>query len=229
MSDASSDASLDTRIAEMTTKMQEYFLSYEPAQWRLILWIVQQVAQGRPLPPAQVDQRIAELGIAPDAAHQTVREITEQDADGNIVGAFGLSQSRDHPHRLSVAGVSLSAWCALDTLFLPALLHQTITIESPSPVTQQPMRLRVSPTQVEEVSPASAVVSFVVLDPRREDLTSVEAIWGAFCYNIHFFTTRDEAQRWIAGRKDFAILTVDEGFAWERQVWSKVVLDLYAE
>lgn len=218
----------DPRVADSATKMQAYFLQYEPAQWRLIVWIVRQVAQGRPLTPEQVDQHIAELGIAPDAAHQSLWEVTERDAAGNIVGAFGLSQS-DHPHRVVVAGVPLSAWCAMDTLFLPALLQQTITIESPSPVTHQPIRLQVSPTRVEEVSPASAVVSFVLADPSRATLTSVEAIWGAFCDNIHFFATRDEAEQWIAGRDDLTILTVDESFAWERQVWSKVLPDLYAE
>jgi hypothetical protein len=50
-----------------------------------------------------------------------LRQVTERDAHDQIVGALGLSL-QDHPHRLSVNGVSLSAWCADDTLFLPAIL-----------------------------------------------------------------------------------------------------------
>lgn len=219
----------DPRVDDMTTKMQDYLLEYEPAQARLLLWVLRQVAHGRPLAPEQVNQRIAELGLAPDAAHQSLRELTEQDARGQIIGALGLSLSQnDHPHRVSVNGVPLSAWCAMDTLFLPALLQQTITIESPSPVTNQIIRLRVRPEQVEEVIPASAVVSQVIVDPRRENLTTVEAVLSAFCQHIHFFGARDEAELWANGRDDIAILTVDEGFALERQVWSKVFPDLYA-
>lgn len=30
------------------------------------------------------------------------------------------------------------------------------------------------------------------------------------------------------GRDDIVLLTVEEGFAWERQVWSRVFPDLYA-
>ena len=187
------------------------------------------MAQGRPLTAEQVDHHIAELGVAPDAAHQTLRELTERDAHGQIVGAMGLSLSlNDHPHRLSVNGVSLSAWCAMDTLFLPTLLQQTVTVESPSPVTHTIVRLRLSPERVEEVSPASAVVSRVIVDPRRENLTSVEAVLSTFCHHIHFFASHEEARQWANDRDDIAILTADEGFALERQIWSKVFPDLYA-
>lgn len=219
-----SDTQRDPRVAGMAEKMQEYFLSYEPTQWRLILWVVRQVAQGRPLSAEQVNHRIAELEIAPETAHQILRQSTEQDADGAIVGAFGLSQC-DHPHRVTVAGVSLSAWCALDSLFLPGLLQQTLTIESLSPVTHQPVHLGVSPTRVEAVNPLSAVVSFALADPSRQDLASVEAILGTYCANIHFFATRDEAEQWIAGREELTVLTVDEAFAWQRRVWSQVLPD----
>jgi alkylmercury lyase len=152
-----------------------------------------------------------------------LREVTERDAQDQIVGAMGLSL-QDHPHRLSVNGVALSAWCAEDTLFLPAILRQPVTVASPSPVSGELIRLRVSSERVEEVSPAGAVVSLVLVDPSREHMASVEAIWSAFCNHIHFFVTRDEAEQWATGRDDIAILSVDEGFAWQRPVWSKVLL-----
>ena len=59
---------------------------------------------------------------------------------------MGLSL-RDTVHRFTVAGVRLSAWCALDTLFLPAVLDQTATIASASPVTGGQVRLTVSPRE----------------------------------------------------------------------------------
>jgi alkylmercury lyase len=213
----------DTRVDAMARELQERLLEYGSDHLRLLLQVMRELSHGRPLSAEWVDQRIAELGIAPDAAHQFLREVTERDAHDQIVGAMGLSL-QDHPHRLSVDGVSLSAWCAEDTLFLPAILQQTATIESPSPVSGRPIRLRVSPERVEEVSPAGAVVSLVLVDPSREHMASVEAIWSAFCSHIHFFATRDEAERWATGRDDIAILSVDEGFAWQRPVWSEVLL-----
>jgi alkylmercury lyase len=183
----------DPRLLEMNKKMQEYLLSYGPDR-RLLLQVIRQLAHGHPITMEQVDQSIADLGMARDQAHQFLREVTERDAADQIVGAMGLSLS-EHPHRLSVAGVSLSAWCALDTLFLPALLGQTVTIESPSPVTHHPIRLRVSPTRVEEVHPQAAVVSFILVDPSRENMASVEAIWSAFCTHVHFFATREEGEQ----------------------------------
>jgi alkylmercury lyase len=216
----------DPRILEMNKKMQEYLLAYGPDR-RLLLQVIRQLAHGQPITMEQVDKYIAGLGIARDQAHRFLREVTERDATDQIVGAMGLSLS-DHPHRLSVAGVSLSAWCALDTLFLPALLQQTATIESPSPVTHQPIRLRVSPTRVEEVIPEAAVVSFVLVNPSQENMASVQAIWSAFCTYIHFFASREEGERWASVRDDIVLLTVEEGFASEGQVWSRVFPELYA-
>jgi alkylmercury lyase len=217
----------DARVLETVKKMQEYLLAYGPDHTRLLLQVVRQLAHGHPITAEQVDRRIADLGIAQAEAHQFLREVTERDATDQVVGAMGLSLS-DHPHRVSVAGVSLSAWCAQDTLFLPALLQQTVTIESPSPVTHHPIRLRVSPERVEEVHPASAVVSSVLVNPNRENMTSVRAIWSTFCEHIHFFATREEGERWASVRDDIVLLTVEEGFAWGRQVWSRVFPDLYA-
>lgn len=218
----------DARIDDMTQRMQEFMFAYGADNTQLLLKIIRLLAHGRPLTPAQVEECIAELGIAPGAAHQFLREVTERDAADQIIGAMGLSLS-EHPHRLSVGGVSLSAWCAVDTLYLPAMLQQTITTTSPSPVTHQIIRLRVSPERVEEVNPTSAVVSFVLVDPHQENMASVQAIWGTFCHHIHFFAARDEAEQWVRakGRDDIVVLTVAEGFTRAGQVWSTLFPDLY--
>jgi alkylmercury lyase len=100
------------------------------------------------------------------------------------------------------------------------------TIASPSPMTHAMIRLRVRPERVEQVHPADAVISIVLVDPSHERVASVEAIWSAFCQHVHFFTTREEAKRWAAGREDIAILTVDEGFALGRRVWSDALVDI---
>lgn len=218
----------DARITESLKKIQEYRLEYGPDQRRLQLQVVRQLAHGHPITAEQVEHLIADLGIRSEEAHQFLREVTERDATDQIVGAMGLSLSHT-PHRLSVAGVSFSAWCALDTLFLPTMLQQTATIESRSSVTHHPVRLRVSPERVEEVDPEAAVVSYVLVDPSREHMASVQAMWSAFCTHVHFFASREEGEQWASGRDDIVLLTVDEGFAWGRQLWSRVFPDLYAD
>ena len=206
------------RAAEMIRKLTEAGgpFDYGPERSRLVVRVQRALAQGQPVIAEQVTRFAAEIGIAPDEADAFLQPVTERDEDDNIVGAFGLSLN-EHPHRVVLDGTRLSAWCAADTLFLPAVLGRSATVESPSPVSGQPIRLRVSPERVEEVSPAGTVVSIVIVDPAAADVGSVEAIWGTFCHQIFFFASREEAERWAAGREDIEILSVDEGFEVGRQ------------
>ncbi len=148
--------------------------------------------------------------------------MSERDTDDNIVGVMGLSLS-DHPHRFNVNGTRMSTWCAEDTLFLPAMLNRTATIESESPLSKEKVRLTVSADAVEEASPAGAMVSIVVIDPDKADISSTPAIWGTFCHHIFFFASRQEGEQWAAGRVDIEILSLDEGFELGKQIWSKVL------
>ena len=209
-------------VDDMARKLRERLQAYGPERLRLMLSVMRLLAHGRTLAAPEVDSLIAASGVAPADADAFLRQVTERDANDEIIGAMGLSLN-DHPHKLTVADAPLSAWCALDTLFLPSLLWRTATIESPSPVSQRPIRLRVSPERVEEVSQAGAVISIVIVDLNASDMGSVEAVWSAFCDHVHFFATRDEAERWAAPRDDIAILTVDEGFALGRRVWSTLL------
>jgi alkylmercury lyase len=207
------------RAEEMVRELtgDDRVLDYKPEQARLLVQVLRTLARGRPVSAQEIDVIAADLGWAPEAAHGFLRPLTERDAADAVIGVFpGLSLG-NHPHRLSVNGRQMSAWCAEDTLFLPALLGQTAMIESTSPLSRAPVRLTVSPDGVMEVYPPEAVLSIAVVDGDTR-LTSVEAIWMTFCQNIHFFATREEAVRWAAGRDDIAILTPDEGYELGRQL-----------
>jgi len=208
----------------MVQKMAEDLLDYGPGHSRLLLQVMRRLAGGNPVTGGEVEEIVSELGLTQEDAHPFLRKVTERNAEGQIVGIMGLSLN-DSPHRLQVNGVVLSAWCAEDTLFLPAMLQQTVTVESPSPLSKEKIRLTVSPERVEVVSPTSAVLSIVVVDPTEESMASVEAIWMTFCNHILFFASREEAERWAAGRPAtrIAVVTVDEGFDLGRQLWSKVL------
>ena len=214
----------NARATEMARKLANRggLLDYGQHLSRLLLEVLRSLANGRPVTGERVDQIVADIGIARDEADQFLKQISERDADDSIVGIMGLSLN-DHPHRFNVNGTRMSTWCAEDTLFLPAMLKQTATIESESPLTKEKIRLTVSADEVEESSPAGAVVSIVVIDPDKVDMSSAQAIWGTFCHRIFFFASREEGEQWAAGRDDIEILSLDEGFELGKQFWSKVL------
>lgn len=190
---------------------------------RLLVRVTRALAMGRPVAREQVDRLIADVDIARDDAQRFLGRVTERDPDDNIVGILGLSLN-ETPHRFDVDGERFSTWCALDTLFLPAVLDRPATVESQSPVSEQRVRVTVTPDRVEEVRPAGAVISFVVVDPENADLSSVATTWGTFCHHIFFFATRAEAVKWAAGRSDIEILSVEDAFDLGRQIASRLLL-----
>ncbi len=214
----------NTQAKEMMRKLIAGggLFDFGPDRSRLLIQVWRSLASGRPVSGDQVDRIVADIGIARDEAEQFLRQISERDADDSIVGIMGLSLN-DHPHRFNVNGTRMSTWCAEDTLFLPAMLKQTATVESESPLTKEKIRLTVSLEGVEESSPAGAVVSIVVIDPDKADMSSAPAIWGTFCHHIFFFASREEGEQWAAGRDNIDILSLDEGFELGKQLWSKVL------
>jgi hypothetical protein len=143
------------RAEEMVRELtgDDGVLDYTSEQARLLVQVVRTLARGRPVSAQEIDVIAAEFGWAPEAAHGFLRPLTERDAADAVIGVFpGLSLG-NHPHRLSVNGRQMSAWCAEDTLFLPALLGQTAMIESTSPLSRAPVRLTVSPDGVMKVHP----------------------------------------------------------------------------
>jgi alkylmercury lyase len=212
-----------TRVAETMMNLMEAGrpLDLGPDRSRLFVRLVRTLAQGQPIPSEQCDQIVAELAIAPDEAQRLLDEWSERDGDGNIVG-MGLTLN-ETPHQISVDESDLWAWCAEDTLFFPLVLQQTATIASASPLSGEQTRERVSPTRIEEVSPAGAVVSIPIVDPTEADMSSVDAIWNTFCHHSFFFPSRAEAEQWVAWRKDIEIVPVAEGFAIGHQMAARLL------
>jgi len=157
------------RAAEMVRELtrDDGVLDYMPEQARLLVQVLRTLARGRPVSVQQIDVIAVDLGWAPETAHGFLRPLTERDSADAIIGVFpGLSLS-DHPHRFSVNSRPMSAWCAEDTLFLPALLGQTAAIESTSPLSRAPVRLTVGPDGVLNVCPPEAVISIAIVDATR--------------------------------------------------------------
>ena len=210
------------RTDEMTKKLTEAvsLVDYGAERSRLLVQVWRALATGQPVTGQQVDEFVSELEIEAEDADQFLRQMTERDDDDRIAGIMGLSLN-DHPHKFTVDGKQLSTWCAADTLFLPAMLGQTATVESESPVSKQKVRLMVGPEGVQTPDPADAVISLVV--PEETNMTSVASIWMTFCQHIFFFTSQNEAQQWANGRDDIRIMSVEEGFELTKQLWAGVL------
>jgi alkylmercury lyase len=172
---------------------------------RLALTIYRLLAEGRPVRP----ERIAEsAGLDRAAVDRALEEWpgTFRDEQGCVVSFWGLAQP-EMPHRFEVDGARLHAWCAWDTLFLPALIRRTARVSSQCPVTGEMISLRVAPDGVEALSPEGAVVSMLVpADGFDADLIQ------SFCHHVHFFASPEAGEDWIAEREDAFLLTVDEAF-----------------
>ncbi|MEK9280862.1 MULTISPECIES: organomercurial lyase [unclassified Bradyrhizobium] len=90
---------------------------------------------------------------------------------------------RPTPHRFNIDGKRLHTWCALDTLFFPAVIGRPAHLESPCAITGIPIMLTVDPaTGVSALEPSTAVVAMVT----PEQMNSVRT---AFCNPGRFFAT----------------------------------------
>lgn len=179
---------------------------------RLIVNVVRELAKGRAVSVKRASEIGAGAGIREREAGELLAQIAERGTDGDVVGILPGLSLNEHPHGFRVNGVQMSAWCAQDTLILPAVLGQSASIESRSPLSGETVQLRVSPEKVEEVSPDGAVVSWVIVEPDKADAKSAQAILSTFCRHIHFFASREEAEQWAAGRENIEILSMNEAY-----------------
>ena len=112
-----------------------------PGLYRALLRLL---SRGKPV-------TIAELAAAAgDLIDRVQRAVagwndTEYDEEGRIVG-WGLTL-RATPYRFNIDGKQLYTWCALDTLFFPAVIGRPARAESPCAATGIPIRLTVDPTE----------------------------------------------------------------------------------
>ena len=179
---------------------------------RLLLRVWKALAKGRPLSKERVDKIVEDLGVHPETAHRFLRRMSERDSDDNIIGIMGLSLNDRWDNKFSVNGKTLNTWSAWDSMFLPALLQQTATIESRSPVTLDNLKIIVGPQGVVRAEPAGMAVTMVAFDPQDHDTGDLSAIWGDLCRRVHFFANRSEAARWAKGEDDVVILTAEEAY-----------------
>lgn len=196
----------------------------------LFLAVIRQLARERPV------ERDAVLTWTEcsDGGWDVLLEFgAEVDNSGRIVAFGGLSLPATG-HRFELPGRVLYAWCAVDTLLLPALVGEAALVESPCAATGRIVRLKVGSEGIEHAEPQGAVIS--LLSPegfadRRScgptscglsdaiDYKELVGVSGAFCGNSHFFVSRESAAGWLRSHADGTILTLEEGYKLGREIW----------
>lgn len=184
----------------------------------LTVALLRMLAQGRPI---ALSALAVALGCSEAEATQRLQGCSnvEWDADGRIIAAVGLSQ-RPTAHRFTLAGRDLYTWCALDTLMYPAVLGKRAQIASQCPVTGEMVMVTVGPTQVEAVTPSTAVVSLVVPDLAA----ACYDIRSAFCNAANFFATLQAGQHWSAAHSQpIVLVSVADAFWIGHQVMQRLI------
>jgi len=133
--------------------------------------------------------------------------------DGAITGFWGLAIEPVSTHHFIVDGKTLYAWCAWDTLFMPAHIGKTCEVHASCKQTGEPIVLRVSPEGIEYVSPGTVHLSFVLPEKGAID----KGVVSGFCHFIHFFRDRPAADAWIKGKAGCFVLDLDEANAAARR------------
>lgn len=162
--------------------------------------------------PVALERLAAAAGSSVEDVEAALRAQTsaERDDQGRLIG-FALTL-RPTPHRVTVDGRTLFAWCATDTLMIPVILGRPALVESTCPHTGRPIRIELTPDRVERIDPPDAVMTAV--RPRGQ-LADVRT---ATCAHGHFFSSIAATAARTDAHPDGHIYPVAEAFRLDRQV-----------
>ncbi|GCE05314.1 alkylmercury lyase MerB [Dictyobacter aurantiacus] len=178
---------------------------------KLWLELLRLLGQGSAVEPG----RLAEvMGMTEEALLEQLKELPkiEYNASGQVVAA-GISLLPTKHHFL-VQGHELFTWCAFDSLAYPVILQQPVQVASSCPITNEIIRLRVTPDGLKDVEPEGAYIAIAL--PSANEMCS--DIRTSFCNQTHFFTSEQAARQWVQTHTNAVPLPVGEAYQIVRQV-----------
>ncbi len=186
--------------------------AFSPEEQRVGVTLYRELTKGQPVDAAQLGRA---LGVAAAEAQafldrDSFKAFVYPDGNGRVLGFGGLTVAPMH-HRLEVDGRTLWTWCAWDSVFIPEILGKRARVESPDPETGDPVRLVVTPLEIESTEPENAVVSFLL--PDADDFVNSSNVVAKFCHFIFFFASRASGQRWVAKHPGTFLYSLDDAFA----------------
>ena len=175
------------------------------ADQRIAVAVYRLLAEGEPVTAAA----IAEASEAAEAEVETRLEVWPGvflDEDRRVVGFWGLAIS-ELPHRITVGGRQLYAWCAWDPMFLSLILG-AVEVATDDPVTGEEISYRLADGHITDLSHPDSVLSFL-----RPDQPWDESVMETFCHFVVQFTDPDSASGWVADNPGTLAISLDDGVA----------------
>jgi hypothetical protein len=183
---------------------------------RIATAIIDLLAQGDPITPAQIADHAL---VSEEVVLATLKGWPGGvfwDDEGRVIGSWGLAIS-EMPHKFQAdGGKPITAWCALDPFLIVPVIGRPARVESKDPVTGEPVTMTVTPQGLKDVSPATAVVSFVA--PTKPFYSDVIQ---SFCESVLNFASQESAEHWASERSGIVLLPAAEAFEVGRRAWSK--------
>jgi alkylmercury lyase len=180
-----------------------------PATAEFVIAYTRLLARGKPVSAQALADELSEpVEFMVTALHQMQQTGAELNDKGELIGA-ALTLSPTN-HLFVIDEAQLFAWCALDTLFLPAYIGKTAQVTSTCPITQKPISITIAPHGVEHIQPQETVLSIMTAPGCSAGID------GTFCSQVNFFASHEAATGWIGKRSDFSILSASDSYqlAW---------------
>jgi alkylmercury lyase len=209
-------------VEQHLSKLESYIRPFSPQEQKVAVMIYRELAKGTAVDPQQLGRT---LGISPGETQtllgrDPLSSFIHSDQQGRIVGFGGLSTVPTH-HSFEVDGRALFAWCAADTLFIPAYLGRQARVKSHDPETGELVQLAVAPDRIESIVPEHAVIS--VKKPESDLFgTSAENIMRSYCHFIFFFASPTSGERWVAKHPGTFLYSPAEGFTLAKEISAKL-------
>ncbi len=206
-------------LTDYVTNLVEGFGMLDEAERGFVQALYSGLADGHSVRRRDLARALAIPLEAVDAALDEMHSgLVEFDPEGNVTefGGLGLAPS---PHRFLVRGNTLYTWCAWDSLFIPAILGETVQVVSAAPITGDTVRITAGPDGIEHVDPPESVMTFAT--PEFEVMHgsgSVGDVQFAFCDWVHFFPSRAAAQAWVREHRGPEIVSIAEAYALARHM-----------
>ncbi len=182
------------------------FPDFSDKERRISVALLRELAKGSPVGAAT-------LAEASGAAAQDVQAFLDgsslifKDDEGRVIGFSGLAISETQ-HRFCIGGKKLHTWCAWDALFLPSVLGSTAEMQTQCPITGESIRVTISPTGIESLEPAGAVMSLLNPEPGKIEANVVKH----FCHYVYFFKDRSSGEEWTAKNPGTFLVNLADGF-----------------
>jgi alkylmercury lyase len=209
-------------VAELTDAISAATPVLDAEDQRIVMGTYRLLAKGEPV-TADAIARASDLPVGRVEEALSSWPGVYRDDGGRVVGFWGLALAPiDAEYRLVVEGRTSYAWCALDTLFIPAYLGKTVHVEATDPVTGAPVSLVVDGSGVRELSPSDAVVSVVIPDgPFGYDVIE------SFCSRVFFFASEETGRSWVADHAGTTLLSVLDAFELGEAVFVRSAPDVF--